>query len=128
MIQFHNPASSPAPVGPYSTAVTTGTGFLFLSGQIALDPSTGILIGATVGEQTAVIFKNIEAIITQCGYSVTAIIKVVVYVTDMGSFSELNTVYERFFGTHRPVRTTVGVASLPKGAMVELEITAFSQA
>lgn len=125
MAVFINPAAGPAPVGPYSTAVTTGNGFLFLSGQIGLDPSNGALTGATITEQSTMIFRNIGVILLECGYEVTHIVKVTVYVTDMASFPELNAVYGEFFGDHRPVRTTVGVASLPKGALVEIEVTAF---
>jgi 2-iminobutanoate/2-iminopropanoate deaminase len=114
MNDFINPASGPAPIGPYSTAVRTGNGFLFLSGQIS--PGSG-----TVAGQTENILSNIGKIVKECSFSLKDIIKTTVYMTDMGKFAEMNNIYSGFFGEHKPVRTTVEVKGLPGGALVEIE-------
>lgn len=114
MNEFINPASVPAVIGPYSTAVRTGGGFLFLSGQI----SPG---GDSVGSQAASILKNIKKIVEECSFSVEDVVKTVVYITDIGKFAELNEIYAEFFGAHKPARSTVDVKGLPKGALVEIE-------
>ena len=114
MNEFINPPSAPAPAGQYSTAVRTGNGFLFLSGQIS--PESGPVAG-----QTEKILSNIDNIIRECSFSVKDIIKTTVYLTDMGKFAEMNEIYSRFFDGHKPVRTAVEVKSLPKGALVEIE-------
>ncbi len=125
MNQFINPESGPQPAGPYSTAVLTANGFLFLSGQISLDPATGNLNGRTVSEQAVIILNNIKNIVEECSFSLQDIIKVVIYITDISQFAELNKLYEQFFGSHKPVRTTVEVSRLPKGALVEIEAVCF---
>lgn len=114
------------PVGHYSTAVLLDNGFLFLSGQISID-SNGIIIGSTIEEQTKHIFNNVLRILSEVGYSKEDIFKVVVYITDISKFQEFNEVYKEFFGSHKPVRTTVEVKGLPKGALVEIEIYAFKK-
>ena len=123
MNRFINAASGPKAVGPYSTAAETDNGFLFLSGQIPLDPASGNIKGVTVAEQTATILTNISGILSELGYQKSDIIKCVIYTTDLSQFPELNQVYESFFGGHKPVRSTVGVSALPKGALVEIEAT-----
>ncbi|MGA2142123.1 MAG: Rid family detoxifying hydrolase [Brevinematales bacterium] len=114
MNEFINPPSAPAPAGPYSTAVRTGNGFLFLSGQIS--PGPGMVSG-----QTEKILSNIDKIIKECSFSVKDIIKITVFLTDMGKFAEMNEAYSKFFDGHKPARTAVEVKSLPKGALVEIE-------
>ncbi len=125
MPKFINPENAPAAVGPYSTAVSTENGFLFLSGQISLDPATGIVSGNSSALQAEIILNNIRNIVTACGFNITDIIKVVIYLTDIAAFSDLNNIYTAFFGNHKPVRTTVEVTALPKGALVEMEVTCF---
>jgi 2-iminobutanoate/2-iminopropanoate deaminase len=125
MADYINPSSAPAAVGPYSVAVKTGDGFLFLSGQIPLDPKTGEIRGLTVAEQTKTVLENIRGILADCGCFMTNVVKCVIYTTDLSQFSALNEAYAEAFGNHKPVRTTVGVAALPKGALVEIEVTAY---
>ncbi len=117
-------SDAPKPVGPYSQAVEAG-GFLFLSGQIGIDPSTNELVDG-FKNQVIQIFKNIDAILREAGYARGNVVKVVVYVTDIAKFKELNEVYEDFFkGVDvKPARVTVGVKELPLGAEVEIEVVA----
>lgn len=116
---------APKPVGPYSQAVEVG-GFLFLSGQIGIDPSTNKLVDG-FRNQAIQIFKNIDAILQEAGYTRESIVKVVVYVTDISRFKELNEVYEDFFKdvSTKPARVTVGVKELPLGAEIEIEVVAY---
>jgi 2-iminobutanoate/2-iminopropanoate deaminase len=121
MNHFVNPESVPAPAGPYSTAVITDNGFLFISGQISLDPATGKITGDNAASQAMIILNNIRKIITHFSYTLSDIIKVTIYTTDIAKLSELNEVYSKFFDLHKPARTTVEVKGLPKGALVEIE-------
>jgi 2-iminobutanoate/2-iminopropanoate deaminase len=123
-MKFLNPSSGVKPVGHYSTAVLLQNGFLFLSGQISID-NEGNSMGDTVGEQTKIILSNIKNVLSELNYNITDIFKVVVYIRDISKFGEFNEVYKEFFGEHKPVRTTVGVSNLPKGALIEIEVSAF---
>jgi 2-iminobutanoate/2-iminopropanoate deaminase len=111
---------APAAVGPYSHAVRSG-GFLFLSGQTPLDPATGELVQGSVGDQTRQCLKNLEAVCAAAGASLRDAVRCGIFVTDMGTFKEVNEVYATFFGDPPPARSTVGVAALPVGAQVEIE-------
>jgi 2-iminobutanoate/2-iminopropanoate deaminase len=111
---------APAAVGPYSHAVRSG-GFLFLSGQTPLDPATGALVQGSVGDQTRQCLKNLEAVCAAAGASLRDAVRCGIFVTDMGTFKEVNEVYATFFGDPPPARSTVGVAALPVGAQVEIE-------
>jgi 2-iminobutanoate/2-iminopropanoate deaminase len=111
---------APPAVGPYSHAVRSG-GFLFLSGQTPLDPATKELVGGGVGDQTRQCLKNLEAVCEAAGASLKDAVRCGIFVTDMGTFKEVNEVYATFFGDPPPARSTVGVASLPLGAQVEIE-------
>lgn len=114
---------APAAIGPYSQAVTVD-GWLFASGQIPLDPATGGLITGSVAEQTDQVFKNLAAVLAEGGASLSSVVKTTVYLVDMGTFTEMNEVYARHFGDHRPARATVEVAALPKGVDVEIDVIA----
>jgi 2-iminobutanoate/2-iminopropanoate deaminase len=115
--------AAPKAIGPYSQAVAAG-GFLFASGQIPLDPSTGALV--TGGLEAAVerVFDNIEAILTAAGLSLDEVVKTTVYLARMEDFAAMNAVYARRFGNHRPARSTVAVSQLPKDAPVEIDVIA----
>jgi 2-iminobutanoate/2-iminopropanoate deaminase len=106
-----------APVGPFSPAVRAGE-FVYLSGQVAQDPTTGRLIEGDVAAQTALIFKNVEAVLAAARKTFADVIKASVYLTDMRDFAAMNAVYGRHFEPPYPARTTVTVASLPLGAAV----------
>jgi 2-iminobutanoate/2-iminopropanoate deaminase len=112
-----------ATAGPYSHAVE-GAGLLFLSGQTPLDPTTGKLINGTIGEQTAQCLTNLRSVLEAAGLTFDDVINVQVYLTDMADFAAMNTVYAAQFNAPYPARTTIGVASLPLGARVEIGMTA----
>ncbi|MCS7170726.1 MAG: Rid family detoxifying hydrolase [Aquificaceae bacterium] len=116
---------APKPLGPYSQAVLAG-GFLFLSGQIGIDPQTGELKEG-FRQQAQQVFKNIQAILESAKAKKENIVRVVVYIKDINLFKEFNELYEEFFKdvAVKPARTTVEVSKLPLGALVELEITAY---
>ncbi|MDK6029526.1 RidA family protein [Ignisphaera sp. 4213-co] len=117
---------APKPIGPYSQAVKVGQ-WLFVSGQIALDPATGDLIVGGIEEQTTRVFENIKAILEAAGYTLDDIVKVTVYLTDLSDFPKFNEVYSRYFKSNPPARTTVQVSALPRGAKIEVDVIAYKQ-
>lgn len=114
---------APAAIGPYSQATVVGP-FIFTAGQIALDPVTGQLVGDGVEAQTERVFQNLTAILEAAGASLDSVVKTTVFLSDMNDFAGMNGVYARFFGDHRPARSTVQAARLPKDALVEIECIA----
>jgi 2-iminobutanoate/2-iminopropanoate deaminase len=114
---------APAAIGPYSQAVVEG-GFLFASGQIPIDPSTGELVSGDIETAVERVFDNLEAILTAGGLALSDVVKTTVYLIRMEEFGRMNGVYARRFGTHRPARSTVAVAQLPKDAPVEIDVVA----
>ena len=115
---------APAAIGPYSQAKVAG-GFLFASGQIAIDPATGDLSGDDITAQAAQVLKNIEAILDEAGLTESDVVRTCCYLADMDDFAAFNAVYGDFFKS-RPARSCVAVKTLPKGALCEVEITAFA--
>jgi reactive intermediate/imine deaminase len=111
-----------APIGPYSQAVEAN-GVLYLSGQVPLDPATGELVEGGIAEQARRCLESLEAICQAAGTQLSEAARIGIYLTDMSLFAELNQVYATFFSEPFPVRSTVGVASLPKGALVEMDAT-----
>jgi 2-iminobutanoate/2-iminopropanoate deaminase len=111
------------PVGPFSAAVTTGQ-LLYLSGQVAQDPTSGKLVAGGVVEQTEQIFKNAAAILRAAGKDLSHVVKVTVFLTDIAQFPKINEVYGKHFEKPYPARTTVAVVALPLGAQVEFDIIA----
>ena len=114
---------APAAVGPYSHAVRVG-GLLFCSGQVALSPTEGALVGDDVAAQTEQVFRNIRAVLATAGVGLGDIVKTTVYLDTMDDFKAMNAVYAEAFGDHRPARSTVAVDALPVGALVEIEVIA----
>jgi 2-iminobutanoate/2-iminopropanoate deaminase len=114
---------APRPIGPYSQAIIVGD-FIFLSGQIALDPQTGMMTGNSVEEQTRRIFKNIRAVLSMKSLGVSSLVKTTVFLTDMKSFGAFNKVYEEELSGWKPARSVVEVSALPKNALVEIEAVA----
>lgn len=110
---------APRAIGPYSQAIQVGE-WLYCSGQIALDPDSGELVGENELEQTQQVMKNLKAVIEAAGGGLDKIVKTTIYLTDMTAFPQVNDIYGEALGEHRPARATVGVASLPKGAKVEI--------
>lgn len=113
---------APAPIGPYSQAVIAD-GVLYVSGQVPLDPESGELVEGGVTEQASRCLQSLEAICRAAGTKLTAAARIGIYLTDMSQFPDVNDVYATFFQKPFPVRTTVGVAALPKGALVEMDAT-----
>lgn len=111
----------PAAVGPYSQAVRAG-GFLFCSGQIPIDPATGRIEAADVEGQTRQVFANLEALLQARGRSLANVVKATVFLQDMADFPKVNPLYAAAFQGHKPARSTVQVAGLPLGALVEIEV------
>ena len=118
--------TAPAAVGPYSQAVVAGN-LMFCSGQIALDPATGAMVGASPAEQTEQVLKNVTALLAAEGLSLTDVVKATVFATDMGAFAAVNEVYARFFTSEPPARSFVQVSALPKNALVEIEVIAYKR-
>jgi 2-iminobutanoate/2-iminopropanoate deaminase len=114
---------APKAIGPYSQAVRSGN-FLFLSGQIPLDPATGELVQGDFPSQARRVFDNLKAVLAAAGATFAHVTRATVYLTDLGNFQALNGIYAEVFGEHKPARSTVGVASLPKGATVEIDLIA----
>ncbi len=116
---------APEAIGPYSQGVrVTASDPLFLSGQIALDPKTGELVQGDIEVQTERVLRNLEGVLAAGGASLGHVVKTTIYLTRMDDFPRVNKVYGRFFGESLPARATVGVSSLPKGALVEVEALA----
>lgn len=119
----HTSANGPAAIGPYSHGVWAGE-LLFLSGQTPIDPATGTLVEGGVSEQTARVFDNLEAVVADAGLTMDDVIKCNVFLTTMSDFPEMNAVYAERFSEPYPARSTVAVAGLPLGALVEIELVA----
>lgn len=111
---------APAAIGPYAQGVVAG-GFLFTAGQIALDPATGTVIGNDVVAQTERVMQNLAAILSAVGAAWRDVVKTTVFLQDMADFPRMNEVYAKALGDARPARSTVQVAGLPKGVLVEIE-------
>ena len=111
---------APPAIGPYSHAVAAGS-LLFCSGQIPLDPDTGEMVGSTAAEQARRCLENLSAVCAAAGASLADAVRVTVHMIDLSNFAEVNDVYASFFDHDPPARVTVGVAALPKGALVEID-------
>ena len=116
-------AAAPAPVGPYSQA-TVHQGIAYLSGQVPLDPETGELRGSSIEEQTQLVLGNLEAVLHASGSGWDRVLRVGVYLIDLGELQRFNSVYARVLGDARPARSTIQVAALPLGARVEIDALA----
>ena len=117
--------SAPKAIGPYSQAVRVGN-MLFTSGQIPLDPKTGELVQGTIEEQARRVFQNLDAVVKAAGLSFNHVARVGIYLTDLANFAAVNGVMAEFFAEPYPARSTIGVASLPKGAQVEVDLVLVS--
>ena len=116
---------APDAIGPYSQGVRArASDFLFLSGQIGLDPKTGKLVPGDIEVQTERVLRNLEGVLLAGGGSLDQVVKTTIYLTNMDEFPRVNKVYGRFFAESLPARATVGVSSLPKGALVEVDALA----
>jgi len=116
-------SEAPAAVGPYSQAIAIGD-LLFCAGQIPLDPVTGDLVGPDVTAQTERVCQNIGAVLKANGFTFANVVKTTVFLTDLANFAAMNAVYAKYFTEPFPARSTIQVAALPRGAQVEIEVTA----
>jgi 2-iminobutanoate/2-iminopropanoate deaminase len=117
---------APAAIGPYSQAVRIGS-FLYTSGQVALDPASGVLVTGGAAEQTVRVIENLKAVLAAAGANLSQVVKTTVFLKNIGDFAAMNEVYGRYFAADdviAPARSTVEVARLPKDALVEIEIIA----
>ena len=115
----------PKPIGPYSQAIRTN-GFLYVSGQVALDPKTGEIVGSDIRQQTERALENVKGILEAAGSNMHHVVKTTVFLKDMNEFAAMNEVYTKYFTLAPPARSTVQVARLPKDALVEIEVIAGS--
>lgn len=116
---------APAAIGPYSQGVVAG-GFFFSAGQIPLDPATGELVAGGIAEQSERVMENLAAVLAAAGSSFDRVVKTTCFLADLGDFGGFNEVYARYFGANPPGRSTIQVAKLPKGALVEVECVALA--
>lgn len=116
--------NAPAAIGPYSHAISAG-GFLFTSGQIALDPASGKLAGDTIEIQTEQVLKNLEAVLDANGMTFANVVKTTVFLTDLADFATVNAIYATRFPAESPSRSCVQVAGLPGGSKIEIELVAY---
>ncbi len=117
-------SNAPEPIGPYSQAVVAN-GFLFASGQVAINPENGELNITSVTEETHQVMRNIKSVLLEAEYGFEHIIKTTIFLSDMSLFAEVNEIYGSYFETAFPARETVAVKGLPKGVNVEISVTAF---
>lgn len=122
-LDFVHTDRAPAAIGPYSQAVVVD-GWVFCSGQIPLDPETGDLLEGSVAEQTDLALRNLRGVLEAAGASLGSVVKTTVFLSDMSTFAEMNEVYARHFGEHRPARAAVQAGALPKYCDVEIECVA----
>ena len=123
MLQTISTDKAPAAVGPYSQAIKAN-GMVFCSGQIHLDPASGLLVGNTVAEQTRQVLTNLSNVLAGAGTDLSKVVKTTVFLKNMQDFEAMNAVYGEFFPQQKPARSTIQVAGLPKGANVEIEAIA----
>jgi 2-iminobutanoate/2-iminopropanoate deaminase len=115
--------NAPKPIGPYAQAVVSN-GLLFTSGQIALDPVSNDMAGEDIETQTRQVLANLAAVLDQAGSSPQKVVKTTIFLADLADFAVVNGLYGEFFGDHKPARSTVQVAALPKSARIEIELVA----
>jgi 2-iminobutanoate/2-iminopropanoate deaminase len=116
-------AEAPAPIGPYNQAIKAGN-MLFVSGQIALDPSTGELLMENIEQEANQVMKNIGSILSEAGAGFEDIVKTTIFLSDMSLFAEVNEIYGKYFSSNFPARETVAAKGLPKNVNVEISVTA----
>jgi len=119
-----NTSNAPAAIGPYSQAIDSGCGLVFVSGQLPIDPATGAFPEGGVAQQTRQSILNAQAILKEAGLELSNVVKTTVFLADMGDFAAMNEVYGQFFTQPFPARSAVAVKTLPKGALVEIECIA----
>ena len=123
MLQSISTSNAPAAIGPYSQAIMAG-GFVYVSGQLPIDPSTGVFVAGGIKEQTRQSLLNAQAILREAGTDLSHVVKTTVFLSDIANFAPMNEVYAEFFAAPFPARSAVAVRDLPKNALVEIEVVA----
>ena len=123
MLQSISTNNAPAAIGPYSQAIAAG-GFVYVSGQLPIDPSTGVFVAGGIKEQTRQSLLNAQAILREAGTDLSHVVKTTVFLNDIANFAPMNEVYAEFFAAPFPARSAVAVRDLPKNALVEIEVVA----
>ena len=116
---------APKAIGPYSQAVKVN-GLVYTSGQIPLDPATGELVTGDFDKEARRVFENLKAVLREAGSDFSRVLKATVYLSDLANFQTLNAIYAEYFGDHKPARTTIQAAALPKGGAVEIDLVALA--
>jgi 2-iminobutanoate/2-iminopropanoate deaminase len=116
-------ATAPAAIGPYSQGIVAG-GFLFTAGQIALDPASGKMVEGGIVEQTTRVLANLREVLAKAGATWTDVVRTTVYLVDLAEFPVVNEIYGKHLGSARPARSTVQVAALPRGGLIEVDLIA----
>lgn len=117
--------AAPKAIGPYEQAIRID-GFVFTAGQIPIDPTSGNLVADGIAEQTRQVLENLKAVLEAAGSSIDRVVKATVFLKNMADFAAMNDVYAEYFGGSKPARSTVAVAELPKGALVEIDLVALA--
>jgi len=123
MKKIHKSEHAPKPLGPYSQAVEAN-GFIFLAGQIPIDPKTDQVVTGDIEKQTVQVMENIKAVLTVAGLNFTNVLKTTIFLTDLNDFNKVNSIYGKYISEMPPARTTIQVAALPKAVSVEIEMIA----
>ena len=123
--QIISTANAPKAIGPYEQAIKVGE-FVYVSGQIPLDPKTGSVVEGDIKVQTRRVMENLKAVLEASGSSLERVVKTTVFLKNIGDFAAMNEVYAEYLGAAKPARSTVGVADLPRGALVEIDLIAVS--
>ena len=123
MLKAVSTSNAPAAIGPYSQAIVAG-GFIYVSGQLPIDPSTGVFVEGGIKEQTRQSLTNAQAILREAGADLDCVVKTTVFLSDIANFAQMNEVYAQFFTAPFPARSAVAVRDLPKDALVEIEVVA----
>ncbi len=114
---------APAAIGPYSQAIRAGE-FIFVSGQVPVDPATGELIQGSIDDETVRVLENMKAVLHAAGLTLSDVVKTTIFLTDLSNFTKVNAVYASYFGEEPPARSTIQVGALPRGAHIEIEAIA----
>ncbi len=122
-MRFHHSDEAPRALGPYSHAVEVD-GWLYVSGQTGIDPATGELVAGGFEAEARQVLANLQAVLAAAGCTFSHVVRTGIYLTDFANFPSINALYEKAVGDHRPARTTIQVAGLPKGAQVEIDVVA----
>ena len=125
-MQVVSTEKAPKAIGPYSQAIIAGN-YIFTAGQVGMDPGTTNLVAGGIAEQTERALQNLTGVLEAAGSNLQQVVKTTVFLVDMADFTTMNGIYEKHFGSHRPARSTVAVAQLPKNARVEIEVVALKR-